>query len=65
MHIHPVQTTSSNTINRPTRDPVASSTMFKGIICIVVSKVGGHVDGDVKYLVFVKHDMLNTFDVLI
>ena len=59
-----MQTTSSNTINRPTRAPVAGSTILKGIVCIVVSEAGEHVDGD-RYLVLVEHDILNMFVVFI
>ena len=62
MHTHPVQTSSSNTTNRPTRTPAAGSTIFKGIVAL--SKAGEHVEGD-KYLVFVEQDMLNTFVVFL
>ena len=65
MHIQPVQTSNSNSINRPTRAPVAGSTMLQGIICIVApSEAGEHVDSD-RYLVFVKDLLLNTLNFVV
>ena len=55
-------TTSSNTINRPTRAPAAGTTMSQGIICIVApSEADEYVDGE-GWLV--KDEVLNKFIVL-